>query len=668
MAFEELEENLPQAQSAKKNRATEYASARRLADKAYRKALASGQYPYLPALEEFFTEGNSDVGVPIGVREIALSQVVGTKTRGRQEAFACNFMPLLDPDSEFAGKWEALLNAQETEGIRDAVKVYEYLWNFYVLEGNKRVSVLKFLKMPMILADITRVMPKRSEDEIIKAYYEFDAFYRCAPIYDLVFTKEGSYARLSELLFRDLNTPWDEDTVRSLSFAFSMFSSIYNVRYGDKLKLSASDAFLTYVEYYYREKPLEVTRELLEKRIEKLRREYDVRANENPLSLQETPNLKEASSLTTLIKPKLYTLKNPLKAAFLYETSPEVSSWLYGHELGRNRLQDIFEGVVQTEAISDCLGEERTREAIDRAVEHGAELVFTTSPTQMEETMRAAVHFPQVRFMNCSIHLSHGAVRTYYGKMHEAKFLMGVLAASLTENHRIGYVADYPIFGAVSRINAFAIGAAMADPEAKVYLTWTSLKDSDWKETLTAQGVRTISGPDLIKPAQSSRDYGLYRIEEDDSVRNLAMPVWDWGKYYELIVRSIVNGSYDREDAPKAGQSLNYWWGMSAGVIDVILSQNLPYYSQKMIDIYRKALINGTFHPFDGELRSREGVVQEASSGEFTSEEIITMDWLNDNVIGEIPSADKLTDAGKSAVRISGIARKESEEKKGEPS
>lgn len=657
MAFEALDE-APQLRSSMKSKSAEYQSARKLGEKAYRKAVTEGQYPYLPALEEFFPDGNSDVGKPIGVMEISLSQVVGTKTRGRQEAFACNFMPLLDGDSEFAGKWEALLVAQETEGIRDAVKVYEYLWNFYVLEGNKRVSVLKYLNMPMILADITRVMPKASDDETVKVYLEFDRFFRCAPTYDFVFSKEGSYEKLAELLSLDLEHPWPEETLKDLSYAYSVFTGIYGTKYERSTRLGAADAFLAYLSYYRKEKPLDTAKDLMEKRIEKLRSEFEVISNENALEIQENPNLKEnVSPLAAFMKPKLYTEKNPLRAAFLYETSPEESSWFYGHELGRNSLSEAFQGVVLTKAFCGCGTDEIIRETIDQAVQDGAELIFTTAPTQMEETMRAAVHFPQVRFMNCSINLSSRAVRTYYGRMHEAKFLMGVLAGSLTECHKIGYVADYPIFGAVSRINAFAIGVAMADPKAEVYVTWTSLKDHDWKEYLTSQGVRLISGPDLIRPSSHSRDYGLYQIEDDGNVKNLAMPVWDWGKYYELIIKSIISGSYDREDAPKAGQSLSYWWGMSSGVIDVILSKNLSYYSHKMMDLYRNGLINGTFHPFDGELRSREGIMHRKEEGRLTNLEMITMSWLNDNVIGEVPAADKLTEAGKNAVRISGVTQ-----------
>ena len=47
-------------------------------------------------------------------------------------------------DTEFAAKWAGLCAAHlSDEGIRDPIKCYEYLGNFYVQEGNKRVSVLK---------------------------------------------------------------------------------------------------------------------------------------------------------------------------------------------------------------------------------------------------------------------------------------------------------------------------------------------------------------------------------------------------------------------------------------------------------------------------------------------------------------------------------------------
>ena len=44
-----------------------------------------------------------------------------------------------------------------------------------------------------------------------------------------------------------------------------------------------------------------------------------------------------------------------------------------------------------------------TESAICEAVQGGAELIFTTSVSLIDATLRVAVRYPKVRFMNCSI-------------------------------------------------------------------------------------------------------------------------------------------------------------------------------------------------------------------------------------------------------------------------
>lgn len=70
-------------------------------------------------------------------------------------------MPLLDWGTEFSAKWASLSDAQINEGIRDSIKVYEYMNKFYVLEGNKRVSVLKYFDAVTVNAVVYRKVPKR---------------------------------------------------------------------------------------------------------------------------------------------------------------------------------------------------------------------------------------------------------------------------------------------------------------------------------------------------------------------------------------------------------------------------------------------------------------------------------------------------------------------------
>ncbi|WP_242949583.1 ParB N-terminal domain-containing protein [Clostridium pasteurianum] len=70
-------------------------------------------------------------------------------------------MPAIDTDSEFRTKWIALYESHLEEGINQPIKVYEYLNYFYVIEGNKRVSVLKSLKAFSIRAEVIRLVPKK---------------------------------------------------------------------------------------------------------------------------------------------------------------------------------------------------------------------------------------------------------------------------------------------------------------------------------------------------------------------------------------------------------------------------------------------------------------------------------------------------------------------------
>ena len=74
--------------------------------------------------------------------QVPAEWIVGTRAASRANAFARNFMPLLAPHTEFGMKWGELCESHVEEGIRDNVKVYEYMNRYYVQEGNKRVSVL----------------------------------------------------------------------------------------------------------------------------------------------------------------------------------------------------------------------------------------------------------------------------------------------------------------------------------------------------------------------------------------------------------------------------------------------------------------------------------------------------------------------------------------------
>ena len=93
----------------------DYAAALKQGRRRYQSAVTKGQYPYLPVLDDILSYTEVVQTVSLGLMDIPLSKVVGTKTAGRTNAFADNFMPLLAEKSEFGAKWASLYDHQRSE-------------------------------------------------------------------------------------------------------------------------------------------------------------------------------------------------------------------------------------------------------------------------------------------------------------------------------------------------------------------------------------------------------------------------------------------------------------------------------------------------------------------------------------------------------------------------
>ena len=125
--------------------------------------------------------------------------------------------------TEFADKWSNLYRDQTEEGNTDPIKAYEFMNKFYVQEGNKRVSVFKYLDASSIEGEVIRVIPKRSDSLENKIYYEFMQFYKCTRINYLWFTKEGSFEALLKAVGKEPDEIWTKEERDDFSSAFTRF-------------------------------------------------------------------------------------------------------------------------------------------------------------------------------------------------------------------------------------------------------------------------------------------------------------------------------------------------------------------------------------------------------------------------------------------------------------
>lgn len=631
----------------------DYSKAFKLGKKDYQARMLRGEKPILQVLDDILPEREAYSELPLGLVQIPIEQIVGTKTVARSSSFAGNFMPILRESSEFATKWAHLSDSHVEEGIREPIKAYEYMYKFYVEEGNKRVSVMKYFGAVSIQGHVTRIVPKPTDSKENKIYYEFMDFYQVAPINYIWFTREGSYAKLQEAVGKEPGEKWTDEELLEFSSVYTRFSAEYKAKGGGKLNIALGDAFLAFITLYEYNVIAQKTTSELQELIGKSWEEFVILEENSGIDLKMKPNQKKKSLFSLL---PIYVPRK-LKIAFIYEKTPGTSAWAYAHELGRLHLEQRFPEEVHTVCYENVT-QQNIDSILEEAIQAGCDLIFTTTPPFAQASVKAAIANPKVRILNCSLNTSHRYIRTYYSRMYEAKFLMGAIAGAMAENNRLTYIADYPIYGSIANINAFALGAKMINPRAKVFLEWTAKKEVDIDEKIRENGSSCVSGRDLVIPEEASRFFGIYHIENGHS-RNLAMPLWHWGKFYEQLIWAIMAGTWKYDDNPSVKKAINYWWGMSEGVIDVVFSKYLPIGTKRLVELLKSTISNEVFNPFSGILYSQNGVVLERPDQSLSPEEIMTMDWLAENVVGIIPGKEELKEQAEPVIKQQGVKKKE---------
>ena len=632
-----------------------YHNALRLGERCLKEKLSQNQEPFLPVLEEILG-GKTLRTERLGPQEIPLDLVVGTYTKGRTEAFAANFMPIMEEGTEFEAKYRALLAAHEEEGIRDPITVFEYLHYYYVVEGNKRVSVMKFFGAVSISAIVTRLVPAHSEDPGIRAYYEFLDFYKVAPINELILSNPGDYPKLRALTGLSGDAPASQKALKDLRSSFYHFQKAYRSLGGAQIqKLTGGDAYLIYLDFYGYERARSVYEDEMRSDLRKIWDEYRIFGEEEAVEiLTETPEDRQS------LLDRFFSPEKVLKAAFIFEKTAETHNWTYAHDLGRQHVENVFGDKIIT-TVYDNTDPDHAEEQIGKAVRDGADVIFAASSRYLEACLRAAVTWPNARILCCALNFAHPYIRTYFARTYEAKFVSGVIAGAMAGGSDIGYVASCPIQVNILNLNAFANGVKMVNPRARVHVVWTEETGADPKAVFWERGISIISGSELATPANpDDRDFGLYRYNENHEVERLAMALWNWGVIYQKIIESIKNGSWDDVKKKSGHRAMNYFWGFDSGAIELILNKYVPDGVSRLARFLVSSIRTGAMEPFYGILTAQDRTVTEDEDDSLLMKDLMEMGWLLDNIVGRIPAPEEFNPEARLLLMAQGVRLEES--------
>ena len=617
----------------------DYKNALRAGQRAYRAAQAHGQSPYLAVLDDILSGVNIVAQEPLGLVEIPAESLVGTKTNGRHTAFAPNFMPLLEADSEFAHKWSILCDAHLQEGIHTPITAYEYLNKFYVEEGNKRVSVLKYYEAVKISGTVTRLIPERNETLENKIYYEFLDFYKLSKINYVHFSRLGGYARLQTLACKATGEEWTEDDRLNFASFYTMFSQQFYALGGSALGLTPGDALLVYLSVYRYADAVDSTPAQVGENLARLWDEIRVLTQPRAVELQLEPPAKQGSE-PLLSKLNLFSTRpSELRVAFLHEHNAQTSAWVRGQDKGRDALLKAFPGRLKVSCRENVNPEVDAEQVLEEIAHDNVDIVFTTSVRMHPACLKVAAQHPHTRFLNCSLNTPHPLVRTYYPRTYEVTYLMGMLAGIHSPTDRVGYVAANPVYGVPAAINAFAQGLRSVRPEGKVVLRWACLPDPahplDFSDR---EDVTVFYARDGREPEGTHRDYGLCRRLPDGILQPLGRLEWRWDTFFIEIVRSVFDGTWNSAN----GKAINYWWGLKSGAEQIDYSAVQNSGTLQLLRMVEQQIARGELQVFPREEYAQGHQKQGAATGIYTPQELMEMDWLDECVEGEMPRYDEL--------------------------
>ena len=259
---------------------------------------------------------------------------------------------------------------------------------------------------------------------------------------------------------------------------------------------------------------------------------------------------------------------------------------------------------------------ESTEKALQECVDEGCNIIFGTSWGYMEPMAEFAEKYPDVYFSHGTGYMSNGTnFNNYFGRIYQARYLSGIVAGMQTKTNKIGYVAamDSSNSEVTGGIDAFAIGIASVNPNAKIYVKITnSWYDPEGEEAaarmLLDMGCDVMAQHcDTPYPQTLAQEKGVYGIgynsdmskETPDSC--LCSVIWNWSAYYTAAVQSLIDGTWDGS---------NYYGGLADGLVNITsLADFCAEGTQEKVDEMKNKMLTGEFNVFDGELETNTGEI-----------------------------------------------------------
>ena len=245
-----------------------------------------------------------------------------------------------------------------------------------------------------------------------------------------------------------------------------------------------------------------------------------------------------------------------------------------------------------------------------------------------EDMQRAAAMYPDVYFLHAAGTNFKSNFSTFFGRMYQARYLLGIIAGMKTTTGHIGYVAAFPISEVIRGINAFTLGVRSVRPDAVVHVRYCkSWTDDDAASsacmTLLDQHPIDVVGmhTNSLAPHKEADRRGLWSVgcNRDNAAEfpntYLGACIWKWEDCYRKQIADCLQGKF---------HGSNVWLDINDGI--VALSDYTRHVDVRTVAAVQAAndkLRNRTFDVFYGPVKDNAGNIRVAEGESMSDSEML---------------------------------------------
>ncbi len=329
-----------------------------------------------------------------------------------------------------------------------------------------------------------------------------------------------------------------------------------------------------------------------------------------------------------------------LKVGFIYVGPVGDHGWTYQHDQGRLAVERELGDRVETVYVENVAEGPDAERAITRLARQGAGLIFTTSFGFMDPTVKVAARFPDVKFEHATGYRRADNVSTYSARFYEGRYIIGQIAAQMSQSGVAGYIASFPIPEVVRGINAFLLGAQTIDPDFEIKVVWISSwfdpgKEADAAKVLIGQGADIVTQhTDSTAPLQIAEEQGVVGFGQASNMMafapnaQLTAVIDEWAPYYVARTRAVLDGTWE---------SMDTWDGIAPGMVRMADYTNMPDEVAALARETEARISSGELHPFAGPIYDQEGAMVIGAGEVLDDGTLLGMNWYVQGVDDKLP-------------------------------